>query len=102
MSVQSMVKSYQKNDAASATPLRLIVMVYDRAILGCQQKNVEMAWKAIKVLIDNLNMDVQPLAGKLLAIYEYCGELVYKGDFDSACKLLKELRDTWASVSNKA
>lgn len=101
MSVQSMVKSYQKNDAASATPLRLIVMVYDRAILGCQQKNIEMAWNAIKVLIDNLNMDIQPLAGKLLAIYEYCGELINKGEFDSASKLLKELRDTWASVSNK-
>ena len=101
MSVQSMVRSYQKNDVASATPLRLIVMVYDRAILGCQQKDIEMAWRAIKVLIDNLNMNVQPLAGKLLAIYEYCSELINKGDFDSAYKILKELRDTWASVSNK-
>ncbi|MGQ9607783.1 MAG: flagellar export chaperone FliS [bacterium] len=101
MSVQSMVRSYQKNDVVSATPLRLIVMVYDRAILGCQQRNIEMAWKAIKVLIDNLNMDIQPLAGRLLAIYEYCNELMRNGEFDSACKILKELRDTWASLNNK-
>ncbi len=101
MSVQSIVRNYQKNDVVSATPLRLIVMVYDRAILGCQQKNTETAWNAIKVLIDNLNMDIVPIAGKLLAIYEYCGELIHKGEFEPACKILKELRDAWASVNDK-
>ncbi len=84
----------------SADPLKLIIMMYDRAIYGCRQKDLEQTWNAIKMLIDSLNMEAKPIADTLLAIYEYCNELARTKEFDKAAMILQELRDTWASVKH--
>lgn len=101
MSVLSAVKAYKQNDVLSSDRLRLIVMVYDYALKGCQERDLEKTWRALKVLIEGLNLDVDPLGGKLLAIYEYCNDLANSGKFDEVYKLLKELRDAWDQARNK-
>lgn len=101
MSVLSAARSYQQNSILSSDPLSLIVMVYDYALKGCQERNLEKTWKALKILIEGLNLDVDPLAGKLLAIYEFCNDLANRGDYDKAYRLLKELRDAWDEARRK-
>jgi hypothetical protein len=73
-------------------------MVYDRAIAGCCQRNLEIAGRAISELINGVNMGAAPIAGNLLAIYQYCGDLARKGQYDAAASILQDLRDTWAAV----
>jgi flagellin-specific chaperone FliS len=94
------VRSYQQNRVATADPLKLILMVYDRAIAGCHHQDLEIAGRAITELINGLNMDAGTISENLLAIYQYCGEAIRKGQYDEAASILKDLRDTWAAVAN--
>lgn len=100
MLAQSAVRSYQQNSVMTPDPVKLILMVYDRAVAGCHQRNLEMAGGAITELIQGLNMDAGPITGNLLAIYQYCSELARKGQYDEAASILQDLRDTWAAVGS--
>jgi len=101
MLAQSAVRSYQQNSVTTANPLKLILMVYDKAIAGCRQRDLEAAGKAIEQLINGLNMSAGPIAGNLLAIYQYCSELTRKGQYDEAVNILQDLRDTWAATDSQ-
>lgn len=101
MSILSAAKTYKQNDVLSSDKLRLIVMVYDYALKGCQERDLEKTWRALKLLIEGLNLDADPLGSRLLAIYEYCNRLANSGKFDEAYKLLKELRDAWDQARKK-
>lgn len=101
MLTQSAARSYRQNSVMTSDPLKLILMVYDRAISGCYQKDLEVAGRAITELINGLNMDATPIAGHLLAIYEYCGRLARKGQYEGVAAILQDLRDTWGAVSGK-
>jgi flagellin-specific chaperone FliS len=98
MSAHTVIQTYHQNNIMSADPLKLIITLYDRAIHGCRQRNLEITWNSIKMLIDSLNMEAKPVADNLLAIYDYCGELARVKDYDKAGMILQELRDTWASL----
>lgn len=102
MLAQAAARSYRQNNVMTADPLKLILLVYDRAITGCRQRKLEIVGRAITELINGLNMDIDPVAGNLLAIYQYCGELCRKGQYSEALNILQDLRDTWATVSGKA
>lgn len=99
MSAQTAIHTYQQNNILSADPLKLVLLLYDRAIYGCRQKDLEITWGAIKQLINSLNMEVQPIAGHLLAIYDYCNELARQKNFDAVATILQDIRDTWASAN---
>ena len=101
MSAQTMILTYQQSNVMSADPMKLIIMLYDRAIYGCRQKNLELTWEAIKQLINGLNMEIQPIADNLLAIYDYCNELAREKQFDIAAMILQDMRNTWASMNSK-
>ncbi|MBD3184881.1 flagellar protein FliS [Candidatus Poribacteria bacterium] len=98
MLAQTATQSYQQNSVTTADPLKLILMVYDRAIHGCQQKDLKMVGRAISELIRGLNMDAGEISWNLLSIYEYCGDLIRGGKYDEAMNILKELRDTWSNL----
>jgi len=98
---QLATKSYQKNNVNTADPLKLILIVYDRAILGCRQHNIEIAGRAILELIRGLNMEAGIISYSLLAIYQYCGELIRKGQYDEVASMLVELRDTWVEAGSR-
>lgn len=90
------VNAYLNTQVTSATPEQLLLMVYDVAIVNCQNKNPEKVHKAITELISSLNFEYQDIALGLFRLYQYCQELVRKRNFEEAGSILKELRDTWA------
>ena len=92
------VESYRQNSVTTVDRLKLILMVYDRAIAGCRQRDLEVAGRAITELINGLNMEVGPISWNLLSIYQYCGELARKEQYDGVAKILRELRDAWAAA----
>ncbi len=100
MLAQAAVHSYKENSVKTADPLKLILMVYDRAIAGCRRRDLEMAGLAISELINGLNMDAGTISWSLLAIYQYCSDLARKGGYDEAADILNELRDTWTNADS--
>ena len=88
-------QEYREQDVMGASPLRLIVMAYDLAIIACEQKNFEKAVKTISVLRDSLNFDYPEVSMGLLRLYQWCLDSIRKGDYASALNTLKELREAW-------
>jgi flagellin-specific chaperone FliS len=88
-------QEYRQQDVMGASPMRLIVMAYDLAIVACEQKNFEKAAKTISVLRDALNFDYPEVAVGLLRLYQWCLDCLRKGDYVSAMNTLKELRNAW-------
>ena len=92
---------YKKTDVESASPVRLVVMAYDLAIKGCDQKDFETSAKAVMALQRALDFDYAEVAGGLLALYEWVMECLRARDFDAAKHTLMELRDAWATVEKR-
>ena len=92
---------YRRQDVLSASPLHLVVMAYDLAIRSCDSEDFETAVKAITALRNALDFDYPEAAGGLLALYNWCLDCIRAKDFDSAKKVLVELRDSWATVEKR-
>ncbi|MFD2671983.1 flagellar export chaperone FliS [Marinicrinis sediminis] len=112
-------QKYQQNQAQTASPDKLLIMLYDGAIRfvklgieGIEQKNIEKAntflCKAQSIIhefIGTLNFDI-PISQNLLQIYEYMlHQLIQanmkktKGPAEEVLQQLIELRETWVQAS---
>ncbi len=114
------VQEYQKGAVNGASPLQLVIMLYDGAIrfmeagkygidqqdLEIQNKNLQKAQKIIMELMSCLDMEKGgEIANNLLALYTYVlNELVEAniGDkvepIDRCIKILCDLRESWVEV----
>ena len=115
-----LIKEYQKTAVATATPLQLVLMLYDSAIRHCEQavqaiqeKNLpaqhEHLTKAQRILSElTASLDLEAggeIAKNLFSIYAFClNSLVEANLKDDAEKvkpclrILQELRDSWGEV----
>jgi flagellar protein FliS len=90
-------QQYRDTQVMSADPLQLVIMVYDLAIAGCNERNLEKVTRGLAQLRDSLNHeDGGQLAADLLSIYIYLADQARKGNYEHVAQMLKELRDTWA------
>ena len=96
----SVTEVYQTNAALTASPLVRLLTVYDYALSACGQERLEELSKALRLLTESLDFSY-PIAYQLAAIYRWCGELGRKGSFEEAGRLLKELRDAWATAGKR-
>lgn len=114
------VQEYQKGAVNGASPLQLVIMLYDGAIrfmeagkygiehkdLELQNQNLQKAQRIVMELMSCLDMDKGgEIAKNLLALYSYVlNELVEAnvGDkiepIDRCIKILCELRESWVEV----
>lgn len=88
---------YREHDIMNASPIHLVVMVYDVAIAACEEKDLTRATRAVSVLRDALNFDYPEAAG-LFRLYQWAMECMRDGDYDNAVSVLRELRESWATV----
>lgn len=117
------VQEYQKGAVNGASPLQLVIMLYDGAIrfmeagkygiehkdLELQNQNLQKAQRIVMELMSCLDMDKGgEIAKNLLALYSYVlNELVEAnvGDktepIDRCIKILCELRESWVEVEKK-
>lgn len=91
-------KKYRQQDIISASPLRLVIMTYDLAILACEQQDFAKATKTISALRDTLDLDYPDVALGLFRLYQWCLDCIRKGDYASAITTLTELRGAWAAT----
>lgn len=95
MNPQVALRSYQQNQITSASPLQLVLMAYDVALVGCARRDLMKTTRAINTLIKSLDMEQGEIALGLYRLYQYCNDLARKGQYDEAARILRELAGAW-------
>lgn len=97
------VNQYIINDIMDASPEKLIMKVFDFAILNCQKENMIKTNEALQVLINALNFDtpeVKEISTGFLKIYLYCQDQMRKKNYNVVLKTLTELKQSWETALN--
>lgn len=122
MAYQRMTQEYQKSAVNGASPLQLIIMLYDGALKFMQNGKAAMAQgdrdtqnanlqKAQKVLMELMScLDMKQggeIAKNLLSLYSYVlNELVMANmeddpeGVDRGIQVLTDLRESWREIQN--
>ncbi len=95
MNPQLALRHYRRNQILSATPLQLVLMVYDVAIVGCVRRDLAKTTQALNTLIKALDMRHGDIPTRLYWLYQYCADQARQGDFDQAARILRELASVW-------
>jgi flagellar secretion chaperone FliS len=115
-------RGYRENSVLTATPERLVVMLYDGAnrfliqgaaamrsdsVSACNSR-LQRAEAIIDELLSTLDMDQGELAERLQAIYLFCRRTLMEARLERDAKkvdqvagLLAELRESWASIAGE-
>ena len=90
---------YHRQEILSASPLQLVVKLYDIAIASCFRNDRQKLRRALAELMSALNVEEGgEIASNLAGLYEYCIDQSVAGDLDQIRSLLVELRDAWKSI----
>lgn len=97
--LQAVTQTYRMNQISGASPLDLLIMAYDAALASAGQGDLDRFTRALTVLREALDYSYDAdIAIGFFRLYQYCGDLARKGEFDEAAALIRELRDAWAEV----
>jgi flagellin-specific chaperone FliS len=91
---------YQQQSVKNASPLQLVVKMYDLAIQTSYREDKEKLQDILSTLISGLNFDHEP-ADQLFAIYRYCQEQTRKGNFEEIREILEPIRDSWQEAADQ-
>jgi flagellin-specific chaperone FliS len=86
---------YRDQQILSASPMQLLVMVYEQAIVQCEARDPQRAGRAITELIGALNFDAGEIATDLFRLYEYCLWEIRRQHFTDAAQILRQLKKAW-------
>jgi flagellin-specific chaperone FliS len=92
--------AYQTQSVKIATPLELVVKLYDLVIQASYKQDEKKVKDILTTLMHGLDFDHEP-AEQLFSLYQYCKELARKKQFEEIREVLGPLRDTWNQVANK-
>ncbi len=116
-------QQYKEVQAQTATPERLLLMLYDGAISYCrrakaaiEEQNVEAAHenltKAQDIVLElmvTLNPEVEQLSANLMRMYEYINHCLIQANVtkevkhvEEALSFLEEFKVTWEEAAEKA
>jgi flagellar protein FliS len=90
---------YQKQSVMNASPLRLVVKLYDLVIQATYREDADKVKAILSELIQGLNFEHEP-AGQLFELYRYCQDLSRRNRFSEIREILEPLRDTWEEVAS--
>jgi flagellin-specific chaperone FliS len=90
-----MYSQYRDQQILSASPMQLLVMVYEQAIVQCEARDPQRASRAITELIGALNFDAGEIATDLFRLYEYCLWEIRRQHFTDAAHILRQLKKAW-------
>ncbi len=88
-------QQYRVQQVLSASPMQLVLMLYEMAIAGCEARDAQRAGAPITELIGALNFDQGEIAVDLFRLYEYCHWEIRRGHFRQAADILRGLKRAW-------
>jgi flagellin-specific chaperone FliS len=92
------LQRYRQLQVETASPLQRTLMVYDVALVGCQQRDLKRTTDALNVLRGSLDMEQGEVALGFFRLYQYCADLARAGQYDEPAGILRELVDAWVQV----
>jgi flagellar protein FliS len=117
------VQEYRKNAVNGASPVQLVVMLYDGAIrfmengryameggdLQRQNDQIQRAQRIVFELMATLNMDKGgEISRNLMSLYTYVIEQLVNANvedkpegIDRALKVMRELRESWVEIERR-
>lgn len=102
MNRAQLMRRYQQQAVASASPEQLVVKLYDIAIAACLQDDRTRLRRVLVELTAGLDMERGgEIAGRLYSIYDYCLRESISGDINVVRDLLDSLRDAWRQVASQ-
>jgi len=119
---ESKQNEYLINKIKTASPMQLIIIVYDTAIASLEgvtqdwenkeyteaAEKILKAQKCIRELKKSLNMDIEEISHSLFSLYRAIDKMMLKIQqerdealLNKTITMLVELRDTWQEVATK-
>lgn len=92
------IDAYRTQQVLTESPEKLILMVYDYVIAGCNLKDKTKASRGLSELIDALDFSQGEIAVGLMRLYQYAMDKVREGDFDEAISVIRPIRETWGAA----
>ena len=124
MAYGSSIDQYRKSSVSSASPLRLVIMLYDGALrfmeagkhamqsgdIYVQNENIQKAQRIITELMATLDMEQGgEVAGNLSSLYSYIYNRLVEANMedrpehiDECVQLLRDLRESWAELETQS
>jgi flagellin-specific chaperone FliS len=103
--VKNKINSYIVKDILDSSPEKLLIKVYDFAILHSEKKEMIKTNNALQELINMLRFDDEnyiDLSVSLFQLYQFCQDQTRKQNFETVSKILIELRESWiGAIINK-
>ena len=78
------------------SPARLLLKLYDVAILSCDREERERLVCALTELTAALSFDHREVSMPLFSIYDHCIRQVRAGRYSAVRAVLVQLRDAWS------
>ncbi|MDI6401500.1 flagellar protein FliS [Balneolaceae bacterium ANBcel3] len=91
---------YQRQSVMNASPVKLIIKLYDLAIQASYSENEKKLRDILSTLINGLNFDHEP-AAQLFNLYRYCQELAREERYEEIREILEPLRDAWEESASQ-
>lgn len=98
------LNTYLANEILNSSPEKLLIKVFDFAIVNCQKKDIIKTNDAIQQLINALRFDndeVKAISTGLLRLYQFCQDQMRMHNYDVVKEILIQLRETWMTVFNQ-
>ncbi|MBI9073611.1 MAG: flagellar protein FliS [Melioribacteraceae bacterium] len=93
--------AYLVKEILEASPQKLLLKIYDYAIVNCQKGDMIKTNNAIGELIYSLDFNDdkgKDISQQLLRLYQYAQEEMRRGERDNVLSILTNLRNTWVQV----
>jgi len=94
-------QEYRRQHATGASPVHLVVMAYDVAIVACERSDSHRAEEAVSALRSALDLHQGDTALGLFRLYQWCLDCIHSKDYDGALVVLRSLREAWATVEKR-
>lgn len=92
---------YLRKEIFESSQEKLLIKIYDFAIMQCKNGNMIKTNDAISVLISSLDFSKKEtisISSQLLSLYQFAQEQMRKGEFEIVLKILYGLKESWKTV----
>ncbi len=98
---QSAANQYLIRDILDASPQKLLIKVYDFALVNIQKHDFVKTNNALQVLIDALRFDdekAKEVSVGLLKLYKFCQDQMRLKNYEIVYKIISELKTSWVEA----
>jgi len=94
------VNPYLAKEIREASQEKLLLKLYDFALVHCKKENPAKAINAVNVLMNSLDLNYE-VGQQLYSLYLFCKEQLIEGNTEIVYEILSSLKESWITAFNK-